>query len=69
MYQPSMTDVTRMFISPMQMYETENEQNVQMFKHDWAKEQVESMPDPVAQGVFNVSTGAIKSIASSGGGL
>lgn len=50
-YQPSMMNLASMFISPEQMYATENEQNIQQFQRQWMQEQINSMPDPVTRGI------------------
>lgn len=48
-YEPSMMNVQSMFISPMQQYQTENEQNQQQFQRQWMENQIKAMPAPWAE--------------------
>ena len=52
MYEPSMIGVKSMFLTPEQQYQMENEQNTQQFQHDWMKNQINAMPDPVLRGLL-----------------
>lgn len=49
LYEPSMMNVQSMFISPMQQYQTDNEQNLQQFQREWMQNQINAMPAPWAE--------------------
>jgi len=49
LYEPSMLNVSSMFISPMQQYQTDNEQNQQQFQRQWMQNQINAMPAPWAE--------------------
>jgi hypothetical protein len=51
--EPQMTNVAQSFITPMQEYQTTNEQNMQQFQRQWMANQVKAMPDPVMSGINN----------------
>lgn len=53
LYAPGMMNLSSMFISPMQQYQTDNEQNVQQFQNQWLRSQIQAMPDPAARGVHD----------------
>lgn len=52
-YEPNMMNVASMFVSPMQQYQTQNEQNIQQFQRNWMANQVAAMPDPVMRGIHD----------------
>lgn len=52
MYSPGMLNVSSMFITPMQEYQTANEQNVQQFQRQWMQSQISAMPDPELTGLL-----------------
>ena len=49
LYEPSQLNLSSMFISPMQQYQTENEQNMQQFQRQWMQNQIDAMPAPWAE--------------------
>jgi hypothetical protein len=49
LYEPSMINVSSMFVSPMQQYQTDNEQNMQQFQRQWMQNQINAMPAPWAE--------------------
>lgn len=49
LYEPSMINVSSMFITPMQEYQTTNEQNVQQFQRQWMANQIAAQPAMWAQ--------------------
>lgn len=48
-YEPSQMNVSSMFISPMQQFQTDNEQNLQQFQREWMQNQISAMPAPWAE--------------------
>lgn len=50
-YEPSMMNITSMFVSPEQMYRAEQEQNTAQFQQQWMQNQIAAMPDPVMAGI------------------
>lgn len=53
LYAPGMLNLSSMFVSPMQQYQADNEQNLQQFQNQWMRSQIEAMPDPAARGVHD----------------
>lgn len=51
LYEPSMLNVSSMFLTPAQQYQMENEQNIQQFQNKWMERQIGAMPDPVMAGI------------------
>lgn len=49
LYEPSQLNLSSMFISPMQEYQTDNEQNLQQFQRQWMQNQIDAMPAPWAE--------------------
>lgn len=52
LYEPSMLNLSTMFLTPTQQYQMENEQNLQQFQQQWMGEQIDAMPDPVLRGAL-----------------
>lgn len=53
LFAPGMMNVTSMFVTPEQMYQAQNEQNMQQFQRQWMQNQISAMPDPVMAGIHN----------------
>lgn len=63
-YAPSMLNVSSMFVTPQQMYQTTNEQNVQQFQRNWLSNQIQAMPDPVTVGLWNTGWSVVDAVLS-----
>jgi hypothetical protein len=50
MLAPAVSELSKMFITPMQEYSTTNEQNMQQFQRQWMVNQIGAMPDPEIRG-------------------
>ena len=61
MYEPSMMNVQSMFISPEQMYQADNQQNLQQAGQQWLTNQIDAMPDPQLSAISS----GLKSFGSS----
>lgn len=69
-YSPGMLNLSSMFITPMQMYATTNEQNTQEAQRRWLVNQIDAMPNPRLAAVGNAfeSTGSQLMGGGMGGG-
>lgn len=69
LYEPSMINVSSMFITPMQEYQTDNEQNVQQFQRQWMQNQINAQPAMWAQALKEAVQTAISMYSHSSGGI
>lgn len=64
LYEPSMVNVSSMFVSPEQQYQADNQQNLQQFQRQWMANQISAMPDPTTVGLWNTTWSIIDSVLS-----
>jgi len=69
MFSPGMLNVSSMFITPQQQFESEFQQNTLQFQRDWMSNQIKAMPDPVLSGINDQVYGLLQSVAGSFGGM
>lgn len=61
-YEPQMTNVTSMFVNPMQEYQAANQQEEEQWSAQMLQNQMSAAPDPVASGIFNIGTNLINAV-------
>ncbi|MBU6231539.1 hypothetical protein KGP36_02625 [Patescibacteria group bacterium] len=69
LYEPSMINVSSMFITPMQQYQTDNEQNVQQFQRQWMQNQINAQPAMWAQAFKEAVQTAISMYSGDSSGI
>ncbi len=67
-YEPSQMNLQSMFISPMQAYQTGNQQAEQQFQQQWMSSQVAAMPDPGVRGIYDTTMTILGEAMSAYGG-
>lgn len=68
-YNPSMMNVSSMFVTPSQQYAADESQNENAWAASYLQAQSNASADPVTQGLFNTATLGLSSSATGGGGL
>ncbi len=67
-YDPSMMNVSSMFVTPQQQYTADEQQNENSWNQKYLQAQSDATADPVTSGLFKMATGAASSVASAAAG-
>ena len=59
LFQPGQIDVSSMFITPQQQFQSDTTNAENQWNQQWLSNQVAAQPDPVASGIFDVAVGLL----------